>query len=123
MCPAAQVVERAPLVPMILGLAGGVVLGVGAGFYGHALADSAAYNSQNASVALRMEIRPRGESFRIVGLLGVIAGVGLEATAVALNFVGRGRPAPAAQSSDRATAVRDVRFDIAPDGVVVSGRF
>ncbi|MBL8682892.1 MAG: hypothetical protein JNK05_27245 [Myxococcales bacterium] len=122
-CPPPQVVERTPMVPMILGIAGGVVLGIGAGFYGHALADSAVYNSQNASIPLRMEIKPRGESFRIVGLLGVIAGVGLEATAVALNFVGRGRAPQQTQSSDRATAVRDVRFDIAPDGVVVSGRF
>lgn len=123
-CPPPQVVERVPMVPLILGAAGGVVLGLGAGFYGHALADSATYNSQNASIALRQEIKPRGESFRVVGLIGVIAGLGLEATAIALSFTNRPRPAAAqTTSSDRAQAVRDVRVDVAPDGVVVSGRF
>jgi hypothetical protein len=119
-CPPAQVVERTPIVPLVLGIAGGVVLGVGAGFYGHALADSATYNSQNASIPLRMEIKPRGESFRIVGLLGVIAGLGLEATSVVLSLTARPRDAAPAQ---RATAITNVRFDVAPDGVVVSGRF
>lgn len=123
-CPPPQVVERVPMVPLILGAAGGVVLGLGAGFYGHALADSATYNSQNASIALRQEIKPRGESFRVVGLIGVIAGLGLEATAIALSFTNRPHPAAAqTTSSDRAQAVRDVRVDVAPDGVVVSGRF
>ncbi len=121
-CPPAAVVERVALVPLILGAAGGVVLGVGAGFYGHALADSATYNSQNASLAIRQEIKPRGETFRVVGLIGVLAGVGLEATAIALSFTGRSRPA-ATPPADRATAIRDVRVDVAPDGVVVSGRF
>lgn len=123
-CPPPQVVERVPVAPLILGAAGGVVLGLGAGFYGHALADSATYNSQNASIALRQELKPRGESFRLVGLIGVIAGLGLEATAITLSFTSRPRPSAAQTSSnDRTQAVRDVRVDVAPDGVVISGRF
>jgi hypothetical protein len=47
--------------------------------------------------------------------------VGLEATAVVLSLTAR--PRADAAPAQRATAVRDVRFDVAPDGVVVSGRF
>lgn len=129
-CPPPQVVERVPMVPLILGAAGGVVLGIGAGFYGHALGDSVAYNSQNASIPLRMELKERGETYRVVGLIGLIAGIGLEATTVALSFTGRSRAAAPAQPSengertgDRATAIRDVRVDVANNGVIVSGRF
>lgn len=125
--PPPQVLERTPILPLILGASGGVVLGIGAGFYGHALADSLAYNSQDASVPLRIELKGRGEVYRVVGLVGLIAGVGLEATAITLSFIARPRPAatttPPAEG-DRATArVRDLRFDVAPDGVVISGRF
>ncbi len=120
-CPPPQLIERTPVVPLALGIGGGVLLGIGAGFYGHALADSASYNSQNASLALRMEIRPRGESFRVVGLLGILAGIGLETTAAVLAFTAR--PRTDVSATQRATAIRDVRFDFAPDGVSISGRF
>ncbi|MDP3275999.1 MAG: hypothetical protein Q8Q09_12435 [Deltaproteobacteria bacterium] len=122
-CPEAQVIERPSILPLALGVGGGVVLGLGGIFYGHALGDAAAYNSdQNSSLPLRMELKSRGETFRIVGVIGLIAGLGLEATAVALGITGRSRAANT-QSTAAAQVASSLRFGIMPNGVVLGGTF
>lgn len=111
-----------PILPIALLTGGAVVLATGVGFYSVALADSAVYNSPAASDATRAEVRPQGEAFRWIGLVGTIIGVGLEVTGAVLLA----RPpsaAPASRSSEHRQQPVTARIDIAPQGVVFSGTF
>lgn len=131
-CPApppATPVDRPSWTPVLLGVGGGVALGLGMAFYGAAIGESVAYNNQNASIPLRMELKSAGETNRIIGLVGLIIGLGLEGTAIALTVTGRSRaatPAAPANGEETRSAPREsarLRFDVSPNGVLVSGQF
>lgn len=126
-CPPATPTDRPAWTPVLLGVGGGVVLGLGMAFYGAAIGESVGYNSQYASIPLRMELKSAGETNRIVGLLGLIIGLGLEGTAIALTVTGRSQPARAATSDaparPRESARSRLRFDVMPNGLLVSGQF
>ncbi len=126
-CPPATPTDRPAWTPVLLGVGGGVVLGLGMAFYGAAIGESVGYNSQNATIPLRMELKSAGETNRIVGLLGLIIGLGLEGTAIALTVTGRSQPARAATSDapvrPRESARSRLRFDVMPNGLLVSGQF
>jgi tetratricopeptide (TPR) repeat protein len=125
-CPPATPTDRPSWTPVLLGVGGGVALGLGMAFYGAAIGESVAYNNQNASIPLRMELKSIGETNRIIGLVGLIVGLGLEGTAIALTVTGRSRAAASATAPENRPAPREsarLRFDVTPNGLLVSGQF
>jgi tetratricopeptide (TPR) repeat protein len=98
-------------------LAGGslVLTAVGAGFLGVAIDNASSYANPLAPRPLQDELRSQGETYRIIGVVGLVAGVGAAVGAVWMLTHPRRveEPAPTAR----------VDFGVGPGGVAVSGTF
>lgn len=104
--------------PLAYGLAGAslALVGVGAGFLGVAIDNASTYANAATPPALQQELRDQGETYRIIGITGVVLGVGAAVGAVWMFTHPRER------TQDAPMAAR-VDFGIGPSGAVLSGRF
>jgi tetratricopeptide (TPR) repeat protein len=103
--------------PAAWGLAGAslALVGVGAGFLAVAVDNSNTYADPLAPRVLQEQLRDQGETYRIIGVVGLAAGVGAAVGAVWMFTHPRHVEEP--------TSVARVRFDVGPSSLSLSGTF
>lgn len=123
-CPTPQpVAAPAGAVPLALVIGGSVVLATGTAFYAAALAQSGAYNNPDTPVSVRRGLASQGEAFRIVGLVGFIAGAATEIAGIYLLARTPPRPpAPPPSSAANQTSFT-ARIEVLGNGLGVVGTF
>lgn len=89
---------------------------VGAGFLAVAIDNANTYASATTPMPLQLQLRDQGETFRIIGISGLVLGVGAAVGAVWMFTHPRER------TEESPTAAR-VNFDVGPGGAMISGRF
>lgn len=119
-CPPPPPPERVStsISPAAYGLAGAslALTAIGAGFLGVAIDNASTYANTATPPGLQQELRDQGETYRIIGITGLVLGVGAAVGAVWMFTHPRERTVPSP------TAAR-VDFGIGPGGAVLSGRF
>lgn len=127
-CPACSAAPECPappppmrvttqISPAAWGLAGAslALVGIGAGFLAVAVDNSNTYANPLAPRVLQEQLRDQGETYRIVGIVGLAAGVGAAVGAVWMFTHPRRveEPAPTAR----------LRLDVGPSALTLSGTF
>jgi tetratricopeptide (TPR) repeat protein len=113
--PATQITTQVS--PAAWGLAGGalVLTAVGASFLGVAIDNASTYANPGATRPLQDELRSQGETYRILGVVGLVAGVGAAVGAVWMLTHPR--------RVESAAPMARVDFGLGPGAVAVSGTF
>lgn len=119
MCPHVEPVQQritSTISPAAYGLAGAslALIGVGAGFLGVALDNAATFADPRTPRELQTDLQSQGETYRIIGITGLVLGVGAAVGAVWMFT----HPRERTESSSA-----HVDFGIGPGGAVLSGRF
>lgn len=118
--PAAPTTQRVStsISPAAYALAGAslALVGVGAGFLAVALDNANTYSNAATPRDLQLQLRDQGETYRIVGISGLVLGVGAAVGAVWMFTHPRERV------EESPTAAR-VDFGVGLGGAVISGRF
>lgn len=91
------------------------LVGAGSGFLAVALDNADTYSNAMTPEPLRLQLRDQGETYRIIGITGLVLGVGAAVGAVWMFTHPRER-------TEEATTAR-VDFGVGLGGAVISGRF
>lgn len=116
-CPPPEVV-RTRISPVAWALAGGslALMSVGAGFFAVAVDNAASFRDPLATQEFQLQLRDQGETYRIIGITGMVLGVGAAVGAVWMFT----HPTTTPSASN---AVARVNFGVSPNGVSLGGTF
>jgi tetratricopeptide (TPR) repeat protein len=98
-----------------LGGAALALTAVGAGFLGVAIDNSATYQDAGASLPLQTAIRDQGETYRTIGIVGLVLGVGAAVGSVWMFTHPQERRSPSPMAR--------LDFGVSPRGVSLGGTF